>query len=166
MTRRSLFATLLVSLIALSGCYTSIKQTRTLVSSDCSQWPAPKSEGNRLVLGLGEVGRFEDTSILFSELNRHPARRGGWYRSWPGVWARPPYDVVFLTVCRPGEAPSDHRIYLSPDPGLRDEIVRVGNVRIVYEDLARLRFDAEADSTMKPYRITLSVSRESATEAG
>jgi hypothetical protein len=166
MTRRPLFATLLVSLIAFCGCYTSIKQTRTLVSSDCSQWPAPKSEGSRLVLGLGEVGRFEDTSILFSELNHHRARRGGWYRSWPGVWGRPAYDVVFLTVCRAGEAPSDHRIYLSPDPGLRDEIVHVGNVRIVYEDLARLRPEAEADSTLKPYRITLSVSRESATEAG
>lgn len=168
--------TFVVLALCLSACYTSLKQTRAPVSADCNLWPQPVADGDRLVLRLGEVGRFGELKILFADLDLNegghryyypphwsPYPIGPWYHRAHHVW--PPYvepgwwgpvyplrsplvDVVYLSICSGEGTPTDRKFRLSRSSWFTDDTARLGPYTI---QIDRLRLedpteDAPADS--------------------
>lgn len=167
------------ALLSLTGCFTQLRQTREPVSADCDSWPAPSDEGSTLNLAPGEIGRFENVSILFTELELDRGRgiypyyyssygywrpagwRPGWYGPRRGWYGPPPrralYDLVVLSVCRPGEVPVDRKLYLTPDPWYAHDEAAVGDYLIAVDRLERVRSDDPDEQDR--WRLTLKVSR-------
>jgi hypothetical protein len=164
------------ALVCLTGCFTQLRQTREPVSADCAAWPAPVDEGSTLTLGIGEIGRFENVTILFTELELDRGRAypypGYWrYPGWRPLysplfygprWYGPPprrvlHDLVVLSVCRPGEVPVDRKLYLTPDPWYAQDETTVGSYRIAVDRLERVR-SKDPDGVDK-WRLTLKVER-------
>ena len=170
---------ILIAALALSGCYTHLKQTRAPVSADCGSWPAPVDEGQVLTLKAGEVGKFETLNILFADMRlnvvppyRYRYVRPGWYGVWypaPEPVPMAPVDEVYLSICSSDGAPVDRKFYLSDDPWrVKDTAdigpyhLRVSRLRVRHSEATGDSLATDDDRDMREQGlITLVVSRES-----